>query len=259
MVRSGTADGGGKPPKMTDETPADSHQVEILEEREHYRFRQLFWVQESRLRFRHFDGSWSPEVTRVTFCQKVAVAVLLVDAEADTVVLVRQLRFPVLERQRHRGQPDGGAWLLEVPAGLQEAGESLEEVARREILEETGYRVEQGLEEVMVFYPSPGVSSEEVHLFRAVVSPDQRVEDGGGVADEHEDLEVVILPVERAFELLRRGEIRDGKTILALQHLALERLDGARSMTESRASKETGASEKTGVREDMSRVRRDES
>jgi nudix-type nucleoside diphosphatase (YffH/AdpP family) len=212
---------------MTEEISADKHRVEIAEERERYRFRQLFWVQESELRYRHFDGSWSPQVTRVTFCQKVAVAVLLHDPRADTVVLVRQLRFPVLHRQRERGQPDGSAWLLEVPAGLQEDGEDLREVARREILEETGYRVEDGLEEIQVFYPSPGVSSEEVHLFRASVSPEQRVQDGGGVVDENEDLEVVILPVARALELLQTGEIVDGKTILALQYLAIERLGTA--------------------------------
>lgn len=232
---------------MTDKNPADNHRVEILEQRERYRFRKLFWVQESQLRFRRFDGSWSPEVTRVIFRQKVAVAVLLLDPRADTVVLVRQLRSPILDRQRDRGLPDESAWLLEVPAGLREDGESLQEVARREILEETGYRLEDELEEVAVFYPSPGVSSEEVHLLKGVVSSRQRVEDGGGVADEHEDLEVVILPVERALELLRRGEILDGKTILALQHLALERLG------------EAGASARGSAFKDTSRVRRDES
>lgn len=192
--------------------------IEILRREERYRFGTLLRVVEAKLRHRLLDGSMSPEITRIACEQGRAAAVVAHDPVADAVLLVRQFRFPALAR---RSAAD--SWLLEIPAGLEDDDETLEDVARREVLEETGYRLDGALERVCTVFPSPGLSSEELHLFYATFSAGDRPERGGGADGEHEDIEVLVLPVTEAFDRLRRGEIADAKTVLGLQHLALRR------------------------------------
>jgi 8-oxo-dGTP pyrophosphatase MutT (NUDIX family) len=70
-------------------------------------------------------------------------------------------------------------------------------------------------------YPSPGGTSERIHLFLGRVNHRQRAARGGGVAAEGEDVQIVVLPFHQAMDMVERGDIRDAKTIVALQHLAL--------------------------------------
>ena len=204
------------------------HLVEVLEERECYRFRRLFRIVEARLRHRRTDGTWSPELTRVNFERGPAAAVLLHDPQADTVILTRQFRYPahVAGSSCAGAAPDSG-WLLEIPAGILEDDAGVEELARREVLEEVGYELRGDLECLGTLYPSPGASSERITLFLATVAPGHRVADGGGVAHEGEDIEVLAVPLDQALDLVRRGEIRDAKTVVALQRLALRRYAAA--------------------------------
>jgi nudix-type nucleoside diphosphatase (YffH/AdpP family) len=198
--------------------------VNILDQVEDYRFGDQFRVLRATLRYRRFDGQMSEPVTRINFERSDAVGVLLYDPQDDAVVLVRQFRYPVyasLDPGEREGDGAKRAWLLEIVAGVVDEGQTVKEVAHRELLEEAGYRVRGELQPIATFYPSPGGSSERIHLFLGEVDCHQRVDKGGGIAAEGEDIQIVVLPFREAMNMIAQGEIRDAKTIIALQHLAL--------------------------------------
>lgn len=141
--------------------------------------------------------------------------ILLHDPRRDTVLLTRQFRIPVYLN----GHPDG--MLVETPAGLLD-GDAPEECIRREAEEETGYRASD-VRQVYSLYMSPGAVTEWVALFVGTYDEHSRVADGGGVAHEGEDIDVVELTVGEALAMVERGEINDAKTVILLQWLQLHR------------------------------------
>lgn len=169
----------------------------------------FFKVDEVVLRHRRRDGAMSPPLTRLHLDRGDGAAVVLHDRERGCVVLVRQLRFATCEK--------GPGWPLEVVAGVVPPGETPEDVARREALEEVGCRVPR-LEPVGAFYLSPGVSSERIFLYYGEVSLRDR-RGGGGLDEEGEDIEVVELPLAEAWAALDRGAIVDAKTLIGLMWL----------------------------------------
>lgn len=130
----------------------------------------------------------------VEFPPVVAVLPITDDGE---IVLVEQYRAP-LDR-----------WTVEVPAGAADPGEPLEDAARRELAEETGYRAAH-LERLASFYPAIGYSSEEITIFVA-----RGLVPGETDFDEAEDIRVVLRTPEQVEEMVRRGVIRDSKSMLA--------------------------------------------
>jgi ADP-ribose pyrophosphatase len=208
------------PPRPDDASPW----VKILDLAEDYSFGKLFRVIRATLRYRRFDGQMSDPVTRINFERGDAVGVLLYDPQDDAVILVRQFRYPVyasLNPDEHAGDGAKQAWLLEIVAGVQDAGRTIRDVAHKELLEEAGYEVTDELQPITTIYPSPGGTSERIHLFLGEVDYRQRASKGGGVAAEGEDTQIVVLPFPEAMDMVARGDIRDAKTIIALQHLAL--------------------------------------
>jgi len=147
------------------------------------------------------------ESTREVVEHNGAVAVLAVDPEGS-VYLVRQYRKPVEEV------------LLEIPAGKLEPGEDPLECARRELLEETGL-VARRWEQVFRYYSTPGFTTEVVHVYVA-----RDVEQHRAAPESDEFLEVVKMPLAEAYEKVLDGTIRDGKSIVAIQHLVLSRCRG---------------------------------
>ena len=141
-----------------------------------------------------------------------AVAVLPYDPERRVAVLARQFRAPVM----HAGGPDT---LLEAPAGMLDEDDP-EACARREAEEEVGLRLSR-LERVGTVWPCPGVSTERIDLFLAPFTGADRISDGGGLADENEDIEVVEMPLADLWGLAERGEIQDLKTLALAQALRL--------------------------------------
>jgi nudix-type nucleoside diphosphatase (YffH/AdpP family) len=198
--------------------------VEIESETERYAFGSLLRIVEARLRYRRSDGQMSAPMTRVNFERGEAVGVLLYDWRQDAVILVRQFRYPVyagLPVEARQGEGAKKAWLLEIVAGITEGDQSAPDVGRRELLEEAGYAVRGDLHFIATIYPSPGGSSERIHLYWGEVSAAGPSGAGGGLKDEGEDTEVVVLPFRAAMDMVASGEIVDGKTIVALQYLAL--------------------------------------
>lgn len=143
-----------------------------------------------------------------------AACILLYDPKRDAVVLVKQFRLPA-----HLEGESG--WMIEVPAGLLD-GEHPQDAIRREAIEETGYEV-RDVRFLFRAFMSPGAITEQVHFFFAPVDLSHRVEEGGGLAEEHEDIEVLDLPLTEALAMIDRGEIYDAKTIMLLQWAALNR------------------------------------
>ena len=107
--------------------------------------------------------------------------------------------------------------MLEACAGLLD-GEPPELAVRREALEELGYRFDT-LESLGRIFLSPGSLSESVWLYLAAYSPADRIGEGGGVAHEGEEIEIVEMTVDEAWTKIARGEICDGKTVILLQAL----------------------------------------
>ena len=107
--------------------------------------------------------------------------------------------------------------LIEVPAGTREPNEPPVETAGRELAEETGYRAGE-LEELISYYPSPGVLSERMWIYVA-----RDLTAGDPAREPNEEIENFIVEWQDALAMIERGEIRDGKTIIAL--LAYDRFD----------------------------------
>jgi len=197
----------------------DPKRVEIIETSREYD--GFFKIDKVRLRYERYDGSMSDVITRLNFERGDSVGVLLYDEKKDSVLLVQQFRYPAYVR-------GGPGWIWEIVAGVQEEGRDPESVARSELLEEAGFRVGK-LERITTFYPSPGGSSERVHLYWGRFQTDDRVAAGGGSASEHEDIRVAIVPFDEAWRMVKSGEICDAKTIIALQYLALWKQSGETS------------------------------
>jgi ADP-ribose pyrophosphatase len=164
-------------------------------------------VEEVDVSFELHKGGMSPAVRRVNLKRKLAAALVLVNLAKQTVILVRQFRYAALEH--------GNAWMVEVVAGLIDAGESPEAAIRREAVEEAGYDVGK-LEPIATFYTTPGFSSERIALFYGETKGAEPASKGGGLAEEGEDIEVLEVPFAEAFAMVDRGEIVDGKTLIGL-------------------------------------------
>jgi 8-oxo-dGTP pyrophosphatase MutT (NUDIX family) len=118
-----------------------------------------------------------------------------------------------------RGHADD---LIEAPAGLLESA-SPEDRIRAETEEETGYHIHD-VQKVFEAFMSPGSVTEKLYFFVGRYSPSDRMSDGGGNAEEGEDIETFETSIDEAMTMIASGEIQDGKTIMLLQHAALHLL-----------------------------------
>ncbi len=163
--------------------------------------------------YRRRDGRWERQ-QRETYDRGNGAVILPYDTERRTVLLTRQFRFPAYVN----GHPDG--LLIEAAAGLLDADDPLTAI-RRESVEELGVTLSR-IEHVFNAYMSPGSVTEQLHFFAAAYTPENRTSDGGGVADEGEDIEVLELDFAEALAMTSDGQIVDGKTIMLLQWAALD-------------------------------------
>jgi len=139
--------------------------------------------------------------------------ILLYNKQARTVILTRQFRMPTYLNGNATGM------LIEACAGLLDK-DNPEVAIRRETEEETGYKIGV-IEKVFESYMSPGSVTEILYFFTAEYELSMKVGDGGGLEAEQEEIEVLELSIDRALEMVKTGEIRDGKTIMLLQHVRL--------------------------------------
>jgi len=143
-------------------------------------------------------------------------AILLYNKENKTVILTRQFRLPTFINGNTSGM------LIEVCAGLLD-NDNPEDCIRREAEEETGYKI-SNVHKVYEAYMSPGSVTELLYFFVADYAASMKINEGGGIEHEQEDIEVLELPFQKAFQMMETGEIKDGKTIMLLQYAKLNNL-----------------------------------
>ena len=156
------------------------------------RFRGFLRIDTIKLKHKLFLGGWSPEIERELLVREDAVGVLLFDPARDKIVLVRQFRVGLIDKS-------DSPWILELVAGMVEAGEQLDQVAIREVREESNVEVSD-LIKICDYFNSPGVSSEKVSLYLGIVASDE-MSGVYGLESENEDIEVVVLPYEEAIKV----------------------------------------------------------
>jgi nudix-type nucleoside diphosphatase (YffH/AdpP family) len=158
------------------------------------------------------DGQWQ-EQSREAYDRGNGAVVLLYNREKKRVVLTRQFRFPIYLNGHH-------GFLIEAAAGLLDNA-SPEARIVAEAKEETGFRVTR-VEKVFEAFMSPGSVTEKLYFFIAEYADQQRSGEGGGIAEEGEDIEVLEMDFDQALQAITDGEIMDAKTIMLLQHLRLK-------------------------------------
>jgi GDP-mannose pyrophosphatase NudK len=136
--------------------------------------------------------------------------ILLYNSAKKTVVLTRQFRLPTFLNGNTSGM------VIEACAGLLDT-ENPEECIIRETEEETGYRL-SSVKKVFQSYMSPGSVTEILHFFIGEYQSDMKVSEGGGLAEEHENIEVLEYSFNDAYQMIASGEIIDAKTIMLLQY-----------------------------------------
>jgi GDP-mannose pyrophosphatase NudK len=142
--------------------------------------------------------------------------ILLYNTENKTVILTRQFRLPTFVN----GNDDG--MLIEACAGLLDK-DNPENCIRRETEEETGYQVKD-VRKLFEAYMSPGSVTEILYFFAAEYTKSMKVNDGGGIEEEQENIEVMEIGFDQAIEMMNTGEIKDAKTIMLLQYAKLNGL-----------------------------------
>ncbi len=171
----------------------------------------FFAIDRARLRHERFAGGMTAPMTRLVCERGDAAGVLPYNRARREVVLVQQFRYPVHARGDR-------PWIWEIIAGMQDAGRTPEAVARAEAMEEAGLDLTE-LRHVLTLYPSPGGSSERLHVYLAPYTDAQRVAPGGGLVEGGEDIRVRVVALDEALAMAREGRIVDAKTVAALFYL----------------------------------------
>lgn len=172
----------------------------------------FFSMELYRFRHRLFNGEMSGEIKREIFERGHAAVLLPFDPVRDEVVLVEQVRIAAYDTSET-------PWLLEMVAGMIEEGESVEDVARREALEEAGLAIGR-TKPVLSYLASPGGTTERSSIMVGEV--DARTAKGiHGLADENEDIRVHVVSREQAYQWVEEGLIDNAASVIALQWLQL--------------------------------------
>ena len=189
------------PPELT----FGAQDVRVLSEETAYQ--GYFSIRRLKLQYKAFDGGWVEPQVREIFERGDAVGVLPYDPITDSVALIEQFRPGAM-----RG--DNSPWMLELIAGIVEPGESNEEVAHREAMEEAGCSLGE-LAPIATVLPSAGACTEQVQLFCGrLESP--VVPGIHGLEEEGEDILVHSVPVSDAFTLLAQNRVPNGHTLISL-------------------------------------------
>lgn len=161
------------------------------------------------------DGKWVTQ-KREVYDRGNGAGILLYNREQKTIILTRQFRLPAYLNGSETGM------VIEVCAGMLDQDHP-ELCIIRETEEETGYRI-KSVQKIMEAYMSPGAITEILHLFIGEYDASMKVHDGGGLEHEQEEIEVIEMLFDDAYQMIATGEIKDAKTILLLQYAKINNL-----------------------------------
>lgn len=163
------------------------------------------------------DGTTETQ-TREVYDRGNGATILLYNRQSQTVILTRQLRIPTYLNGNETGM------MIEACAGLLDT-ENAEDCIKRETEEETGYQISH-VQKIFEVYMSPGSVTEILYFFVAEYSTEMKVNEGGGLDEEQENIEVLELGFKQALDMVKTGEIKDAKTVMLLQYAQVNKLLG---------------------------------
>jgi nudix-type nucleoside diphosphatase (YffH/AdpP family) len=175
------------------------------------------WYTLRKVTYEYLKNDGTSQVqSREAYDRGNGATILLYNKEHKTVILTRQFRLPTFINGNASGM------LIETCAGLLD-NDNPEDCIRRETEEETGFKIST-VRKIFEAYMSPGSVTELLYFFVAEYTSLMKATDGGGIAHEQEDIEVLEIQLDAAMEMMNSGEIKDGKTIMLLQYAKLNNL-----------------------------------
>lgn len=176
----------------------------------------FFKLEKSVIQYERYDGTMSKEVVRENFHRGDSVAVLIYDPKHRKVLLVKQFRYAV-----YTNEPSS-AWIIELVAGSINKNDDPTGTIVREIFEETHLTIKsENIQLLNTFYLSPGGTSERITLYTVPIDLSGEIAEYGGKEDEQENIKIEIFSFDNVFQLLQSGQIKDAKTIIAIQWLKM--------------------------------------
>ncbi|WP_296316777.1 NUDIX domain-containing protein [Winogradskyella sp. UBA3174] len=166
--------------------------------------------------FQFANGEWK-SVTRECYNRGDGAAILLYNSEKGTVILTKQFRMPIYENDKSEGMS------IEACAGAIDNNDDPLETIIRETEEEVGYKLNDA-KQVLTAYTSPGALTEKMYLFIAQYTDEMKVNNGGGLESENDEIEVLEIPFPKAIAMIESENIIDAKTIMLLQYAQINKL-----------------------------------
>ena len=175
------------------------------------------WYILKKITYEFFKKDGSRHVQeREAYDRGNGATILLYNTKNHSIILTKQFRLPTYINGNESGM------LIEACAGLLDK-DNPEECIRRETEEETGYQI-KAIEKAFQAYMSPGSVTEILHFFIAEYDAEMKVNEGGGLESEQENIEVLEIDFQKAIEMIEKGEIMDAKTIMLIQYLQLKNI-----------------------------------
>ena len=162
------------------------------------------------------DNTWETQI-REAYDRGNGAVIFLYNKTTKNVILTRQFRMPTFMNGNETGM-----MMIEACAGLLDT-ENAEDCIKRETEEETGYQINE-VRKIFEVYMSPGSVTEIIHFFVGEYAKEMKVNEGGGLDEEQENIEVLEIPFEKALQMISTGEIKDAKTIMLLQYATIHNL-----------------------------------
>ncbi len=164
-----------------------------------------------------FNNGKTVNLTHEVYGKSDGVAILLYNPSTKKVILSKQFRMPVFVANENNG------FSIEVVGGALDENETPENCVIRETEEEVGYRIDE-VQKVSTVFLSPGIVKEKVHLFIGAYKDEDNTNNGGGLAIENEEIEVLETSFVDALKMIENHEIIDARTIMLLQYLQINKL-----------------------------------
>lgn len=161
------------------------------------------------------EDHWETQIREV-YDRGNGATILLYNKINKTVILTRQLRMPTYLNGNESGM------MIEACAGLLDK-DNAQDCIIKEVEEETGYKIST-VHKIFEVYMSPGSVTEIIHFFIGEYNKDMKINEGGGLEQEQENIEVLEMSFESAYAMIATGEIKDAKTILLLQYAKINKL-----------------------------------